>query len=88
MRINNRHTLHNITQNNDTESLDKVSKGANPITEPKIRPVINKLKSDCHGGPDGTRIEMFKAVIDDNISFLTLILMAYMIKDFFLKIEQ
>ena len=38
MQIDNSHPLHNIIQNNDTESLDV------PITEAKIRLAINKLK--------------------------------------------
>ena len=48
MQIDNRHPHHNITQNNDTASLDL------HITEAEIRHAINKLKSDLCGGPDGT----------------------------------
>ena len=72
MQIDNHH---NITQNNETESLDV-------HIEAEIRHAINKLKSDRCGGPDGSCIEMLKAVIDDVIPFLTLLLMAYIIKDF------
>ena len=67
MQIDNRHPFRNIIQSNDTESLDV------PITEAKIRHAINNLKSDRCGGPDGTSIEMFNAVIDDIIPFLTLL---------------
>ena len=65
--INQNHPLYNITQDNNSDSLDS------PITDIEIRRAINKLKSDRSGGPDGLCIEMFKSVVDDTSEFLAML---------------
>ena len=65
--INQNHPLYNITQDNNSDSLDS------PITDIEIRRAINKLKSDRSGGTDGLCIEMFKSVVDDTSEFLAML---------------
>ena len=73
-KIGANHPLHNITQNNDTKSLNV------PITEVEIRHAINKLKSDQACGPDETCIEIYQSPLTltelfqhdlINVSYLT-----------------
>ena len=65
--IDQNHPLQNIVQNNDTTSLES------QITDAEIRYALSKLKADRSGGPDGLCVEMFKAVVDDIMLFLSVL---------------
>ena len=59
--------MQNIVQNNDTTSLES------QITDAEIRYALCKLKADRSGGPDGLCVEMFKALVDDIMPFLSVL---------------
>ena len=59
--------MQNIVQNNDTTSLES------QITDAEIRYALSKLKADRSGGPDGLCVEMFKAVVDYIMPFLSVL---------------
>ena len=65
--IDQNHPLQDIVQNNDETSIES------QITDAEIRYALSKLKADRSGGPDGLCVEMFKAVVDDIMPFLSVL---------------